>query len=417
MNVPKLRFKEFDGEWEERKLKDLILTVEAGVSVNSKDASVSDTVSKAVLKTSAISKGNFNHKENKKVIEEDLERVKKPVKADTILVSRMNTPALVGEVGYVENDYPNLYLPDRLWEVEVDKEITTAKWLVSALVTDKNEYKIKSLGTGTSGSMKNIAKSDFLNINIKVPNLKEQIKIQSFIGILNKKIQLQQQKIDLLQEQKKGFLQKMFPKNGETVPELRFDGFTGDWKEQKLREIGKTQSGIGFPDVEQGGSEGVPFFKVSDMNIAGNEYEMITSNNYVSDEQLKRKKWRPIETVPAVIFAKVGAAIMLNRKRLVRTPFLIDNNTMAYVFDESWDTDFGKILFETVNLPKYAQVGALPSYNGSDIENIEVKVTNKDEQVKIGLFFNRLEHIINLHQHKLDLLEKQKKGFMQQMFI
>ncbi|MGQ4706350.1 restriction endonuclease subunit S [Bacillus thuringiensis] len=252
---------------------------------------------------------------------------------------------------------------------------------------------------------------------VYIPSIEEQKKIVNVYYKLEKKIQLQQQKVDLLKKKKKGFLQKVFPKKGEKLPEIRFKGFTGAWEQQKLWEIGKTQSGIGFPDVEQGGSEGVPFFKVSDMNIAGNEYEMITSNNYVSEEQLKRKKWRPIETVPAVIFAKVGAAIMLNRKRLVRTPFLIDNNTMAYVFDESWDTDFGKILFETVNLPKYAQVGALPSYNGSDIENIEVKVTNKDEQVKIGLFFNRLERLINLHQHKLDLLEKQKKGFMQQMFI
>ena len=185
-----------------------------------------------------------------------------------------------------------------------------------------------------------------------------------------------------------------------SVPKVRFKGFTDDWEQRKLGEIGKTQSGIGFPDNEQGGLEGVPFFKVSDMNNAGNEHEMKTANNYVSEEQLKRKKWKPIETVPAVMFAKVGAAIMLNRKRIVRTPFLIDNNTMAYVFDESWDTDFGKTLFETINLPRYAQVGALPSYNGSDIESIEISIPNKDEQIKIGSFFSNLDHIITLHQRK-----------------
>lgn len=137
------------------------------------------------------------------------------------------------------------------------------------------------------------------------------------------------------------------------------------------------------------------------MNNAGNEHEMKTANNYVSEEQLKRKKWKPIETVPAVMFAKVGAAIMLNRKRIVRTPFLLDNNTMAYVFDESWDTDFGKTLFETINLPRYAQIGALPSYNGSDIESIEISIPNKDEQIKIGSFFSNLDHIITLHQRKV----------------
>lgn len=209
---------------------------------------------------------------------------------------------------------------------------------------------------------------------------------------------------------------KQMSEKATKIPQIRFDGYTDAWEQRKLGEIGKTQSGIGFPDNEQGGLEGVPFFKVSDMNNAGNEHEMKTANNYVSEEQLKRKKWKPIETVPAVMFAKVGAAIMLNRKRIVRTPFLIDNNTMAYVFDESWDTDFGKTLFETINLPRYAQVGALPSYNGSDIESIEISIPNKDEQIKIGSFFSNLDHIITLHQRECDLLAKMKKSYLQKMF-
>lgn len=204
--------------------------------------------------------------------------------------------------------------------------------------------------------------------------------------------------------------------NQTKYPQLRFKGFTDPWEQHKLGEVGKTQSGIGFPDAEQGGTEGVPFYKISDMNKPGNEHEMVNANNYVNYEQLSRKKWKIIETVPAVIFAKVGAAIMLNRKRLVTSPFLIDNNTMAYVFDGSWNIDFGKTLFETINLPRYAQVGALPSYNGSDIESIEVTLPNKGEQVKLGAFFKILDDTITLHQRKLDLLKEQKKGYLQKMF-
>lgn len=202
----------------------------------------------------------------------------------------------------------------------------------------------------------------------------------------------------------------------KNYPQLRFPGFTDAWEQRKLGEVGKTQSGIGFPDAEQGGTEGVPFYKVSDMNKPGNEHEMVNANNYVNYEQLSRKKWKIIETVPAVIFAKVGAAIMLNRKRLVTSPFLIDNNTMAYVFDGSWNIDFGKTLFETINLPRYAQVGALPSYNGSDIESIEVTLPSKGEQVKLGAFFKSLDDTITLHQRKLDLLKKLKKGYLQKLF-
>ncbi|EJE4564664.1 restriction endonuclease subunit S [Enterococcus faecium] len=252
---------------------------------------------------------------------------------------------------------------------------------------------------------------------ISLPTYDEQIKIGSFFKQLDHTIMLHQHELDLLKETKKGFLQKMFPKNGAKVPEIRFPGFTEDWEERKLGELGKTQSGIGFPDAEQGGSEGTPFFKVSDMNNIGNEYEMRNANHYVSNEQIERKKWKPIKDVPAIIFAKVGAAIMLNRKRLVTSPFLIDNNTMAYLFNNTWDIYFGKILFETINLPRYSQVGALPSYNSSDIENISVKVPVKDEQQKIGTFFKQLDDTIALHQRKLDLLKETKKSFLQKMFV
>ncbi|MFW7362364.1 restriction endonuclease subunit S [Vagococcus fluvialis] len=177
--------------------------------------------------------------------------------------------------------------------------------------------------------------------------------------------------------------------------------FHNDWEQRKLGEIGKTQSGIGFPDKEQGGTEGIPFFKVSDMNNQGNENEMLTANNYVSKEQIERKKWKPIEDVPAIMFAKVGAAIMLNRKRIVRSSFLLDNNTMAYIFDNSWNANFGKTMFETINLPKYAQVGALPSYNSSDIENINIIIPNKEEQEKIGTFFKNLDDTIALQENRL----------------
>lgn len=278
---------------------------------------------------------------------------------------------------------------------------------------------IKEVKRNTEGSVREyLFYENFANIKFPFTrNKEEQQKIGNFFKQLDDTIALHQRKLDLLKETKKGFLQKMFPKNGAKVPEIRFPGFTEDWEERKLGELGKTQSGIGFPDAEQGGSEGIPFFKVSDMNNIGNEYEMRNANHYVSSEQIERKKWKPIKDVPAIIFAKVGAAIMLNRKRLVTSPFLIDNNTMAYLFNNTWDIYFGKILFETINLPRYSQVGALPSYNSSDIENISVKVPVKDEQQKIGSFFKQLDDTIALHQRKLDLLNETKKGFLQKMFV
>ncbi|WP_396420995.1 restriction endonuclease subunit S (plasmid) [Lactococcus cremoris] len=201
------------------------------------------------------------------------------------------------------------------------------------------------------------------------------------------------------------------------VPELRFPGFTDDWEERKLGEVGKTKSGIGFPDAQQGGKQGTPFYKVSDMNNPGNEVVMMNANNYASDSQLKENKWNPINPQNSgVVFAKVGAAIFLDRKRIVDTSFLIDNNMMSYLFDSSWNRYFGKTLFEKLRLSRFAQVGALPSFNGSDVEDIKVMRPEESEQKMIGDMFEKLDDIIALHQRKLDLLKEQKKGYLQKMF-
>ncbi|WP_396422407.1 restriction endonuclease subunit S (plasmid) [Lactococcus lactis subsp. lactis] len=201
------------------------------------------------------------------------------------------------------------------------------------------------------------------------------------------------------------------------VPELRFPGFTDDWEERKLGEVGKTKSGIGFPDAQQGGKQGTPFYKVSDMNNPGNEVVMMNANNYASDSQLKENKWNPINPQNSgVVFAKVGAAIFLDRKRIVDTSFLIDNNMMSYLFDSSWNRYFGKTLFEKLRLSRFAQVGALPSFNGSDVEDIKVMIPEESEQKMIGDMFEKLDDIIALHQRKLDLLKEQKKGYLQKMF-
>ena len=239
-------------------------------------------------------------------------------------------------------------------------------------------------------------------IMIPVPSYEEQKKIGEYIETLDNLITLHQRKCDDTKKLKKFMLQKMFPKNGEKNPEIRFAGFTDDWEQRKLGEIGTAKSGIGFPDAEQGGAEGIPFFKVSDMNTEGNENELVVANNYVTKEQISRKKWNVIDDVPAIFFAKVGAAVMLNRKRLVRFPFLLDNNTMAYVFDKGiWDCNFGKTLFETIDLTKLTQVGALPSYNASDVEDVCICIPDRAEQEVIGKYFKQLDNLITLHRRTI----------------
>ena len=205
--------------------------------------------------------------------------------------------------------------------------------------------------------------------------------------------------------------------DGMNKPAIRFAGFTDAWEQRKLGDIGKARSGVGFPDADQGGLTGVPFFKVSDMNSDGNENEMTVANNYVTAEQIAVHRWSPITELPAIFFAKVGAAVMLNRKRLCRFPFLLDNNTMAYSLSPTkWDADFAKALFGTVDLTSLVQVGALPSYNAGDVESMEIYLPSLLEQAQIGAYFKHLDNLITLHQREYAKLVNIKASMLEKMF-
>ena len=221
------------------------------------------------------------------------------------------------------------------------------------------------------------------------PTMREQQTIGGFFQQLDHLITLHQRKCALLFSSFQALISMMFTTS------------TFSWEQRKLGDIGKARSGVGFPDADQGGLTGVPFFKVSDMNSDGNENEMTVANNYVTAEQIADHRWSPITELPAIFFAKVGAAVMLNRKRLCRFPFLLDNNTMAYSLSPTkWDADFAKALFGTVDLTSLVQVGALPSYNAGDVESMEIYLPSLLEQEQIGAYFNHLDNLITLHQRK-----------------
>lgn len=329
-----------------------------------------------------------------------------------ILNDKTANGTIIGRSLLIENG--NEYVINQRTEIISPKENFNSDFAYTILNGSFRE-KVKRIVQG--GTQIYVNYPAVSNLTLEIPNIEEQQKIGTFFKQLDDALALHQRKLEKLKQLKQAYLQQLFPQNGEKIPRVRFANFEDKWEERKLGNIGKIQSGVGFPETEQGGTQGIPFYKVSDMNNLGNEIAMKNSNNYVNTDQIMRKKWKPIETVPAIIFAKVGAAIMLNRKRLVEHSFLIDNNIMAYIFYDSWDTKFGKTVFETINLPRYAQVGALPSYNAFDIESIVIKIPNKFEQAKIGNFFKQLDNSAALHQEKLKQLKKIKKALLQKMFI
>ena len=250
---------------------------------------------------------------------------------------------------------------------------------------------IESLLVG--GGRAKLNAETLMSIEFRLPCLQEQYRIGEYLTQLDHLITLHQR--------------KYFYKLTSAGTTRTFQN-TNAWEQRKLGDIGKARSGVGFPDADQGGLTGVPFFKVSDMNSDGNENEMTVANNYVTAEQIAVHRWSPITELPAIFFAKVGTAVMLNRKRLCRFPFLLDNNTMAYSLSPTkWDADFAKALFGTVDLTSLVQVGALPSYNAGDVESMEIYLPSLLEQAQIGAYFKHLDNLITLHQRKRILHEIQ----------
>lgn len=166
---------EIPEHWERISLKYCIQHVGSGTSVNAEDRPA-NTDEMGVLKTSCVSSGAFVAVENKTILEGEHDRASCPVKADTVIVSRMNTPDLVGACGYVEEDYPNLYLPDRLWQVEFSEDCV-AKYMWYFLTSKYVRNYYTSVCTGTSGSMQNISQDQFGAIVFFKPAKEEQQRI------------------------------------------------------------------------------------------------------------------------------------------------------------------------------------------------------------------------------------------------
>lgn len=220
-------------DWEIKLLRAFIERLDAGVSVNSVDEELrSYAHDEAILKTSAVVNGLFFPHESKKIAPTDIARAKLNPVADTIIISRMNTPDLVGECGYVEEDYPELFLPDRLWMTKGRKDNhVNMKWLSYLLSSRPFKKKIQESATGTSGSMKNISKQSLFSLTLVVPPLPEQRAIAAALSDVDALINSLDRLIAKKRDIKQATMQQLL--TGKT----RLPGFTGAWRTLKLGEI------------------------------------------------------------------------------------------------------------------------------------------------------------------------------------
>ena len=391
---PEIRFPGFTEDWEQRKFGEMLVNLEAGVSVNSSDY---DT-GYFILKTSAIKMGNIDLLEVKSIVSEEVARAKTPLIKNSIIISRMNTPELVGASGLVRESIDNIFLPDRLWQGQVAGNFSP-EWLIQSINIAANIKKIRDLATGTSGSMKNISKKSMLDLIINVPTLEEQQKIGSFFKQLDDVISLHQLKLDLLKEQKKGFLQKMFPKNGAKVPEIRFPGFTEDWEERRLQEVVDRYDNLRIPITASKRVAGnTPYYGANGIQGYVEGYTHDGEFILVAEDGANDLKNYPVQYVDGKVWVNNHAHVIQAKENLADNMFLMN-------------------AIRSINIEPFLVGGGRAKLNADVLMKLEVIIPLKSEQQKIGNFFKQLDDTITLHQRKLDLLKEMKKGFLQKMFV
>ena len=272
------------------------------------------------------------------------------------------------------------------------------------------KYKEQITHKYLQGGQGNLSANIIKKLEFKFPKFNEQQKISQFLLLIDKKIEFLEKKHNVYQDFKKYLMQQIF------AQKLRFADNV-EWKDYKLKDLGTVKSGVGFSNKYQGHLDlDYNVYKVSDMNLNGNEKVMTKSNNTIDDNILEDMGVKLIEE-PSIIFAKVGEAIFLNRKRIAKQPFLIDNNMMAFSPNNGVDLEFMYYLMNSINFGKYAQTGALPSYNASDIYSIKCKIPPLEEQKRIANLLSLADNKINFCSNQINNVLDFKKGLLQQMFV
>ena len=403
---PCIRFYEFVETLSEGKLADLISNLESGVSVNSFDYSVKSPKEKGILKTSSISNGVFFPSENKKILDKDLVRAKRLVKAETIIVSRMNTPLLVGEIGFVPSDFDNLYLPDRLWSAEI-KNGHNVKWLSYYLISPKVKRVLKNIATGTSGSMKNISKPHFLKISIFFPQEIEQQKIANFLSSVDKKIQQLTEKQLLLQQYKKGIMQKLFSQ------EIRFKDEQGndfpDWEEKVVGDFMK--------ESRVKGSSGDKAKKITVKLWGKGVYEKNEKNSGSENTQYYIRKSGQF------IYSKLD---FLNCAFGVIPEYLDKFETTVDLpcFDVEQSISKYFVLEYIKQKRFYKKYGDMADgsrkakrIHADAFLSFPINLPSTKEQNKIESFLSALDKKIDFTRQQIEQTQTFKKGLLQQMFV
>ena len=399
MNTPKIRFKGFKDDWEQRKLIDYL-------DVSNEKNKKGDYKKTDVLSVSGevgiVNQIEFQGRsfagvsvENYGIVNEgDVVYTKSPLKANPYGIIKTNK----GKAGIVSTLYA-VYKP---------KENTDSNFVQIYFELDSrmNSYMHPLVNKGAKNDMK-VSDENALKGNVTFPKINEQKAISNFITELDHLITLHQRKCDETKQLKKFMLQKMFPKNGEKNPEIRFEGFTDAWEQRKFEDVG-TVAMCKRIFKEQTSEEGeVPFYKIGTFGGIPDAY--ITRELF---EEYKKNYQYPNK---GDILISASGSIGRTVEYTGKDEYYQDSNIVWLKHENDLDNSFLKVLYGVIEWS--CEGSTIKRLYNDNFLKTEFMLPKIEEQIKIGEYFSKLDHLITLHQRKCEKLKALKKFMLQNMFI
>ena len=281
------------------------------------------------------------------------------------------------------------------YTVLIPTEKVDSKFISYMFKKEKMLQQFQKYSQGLTSDTWNLKYPMLKDIPVLFPKIDEQVSIRKHLDNISSLIALHQRKLEHLQEQKKGLLQKMFPKNGETVPEVRFPGFTDAWEQRKLGETSKITAG-GDVDKEK--------------LLTHGKYPVI-ANALTNDGIVGYYNDAYRITAPAVTVTGRGEIGKAKSRKINFTPVV-----RLLSVESKHNVDF---LAEAINRSKVVfESTGVPQLTVPKLSNYKISFpVSENEETKIGDFIQQFDSLIALHQRKLDHLELMKKGLLQQMFV
>ena len=267
-------------------------------------------------------------------------------------------------------------------------------------------------------TVRHLSNSDIEDLEIIIaPNIEEQIKISNILTKIDNLITLHQSKYDKLVNIKNTLLEKMFPKDGKNVPEIRVKGFTDTWEQRKLKDIVTYRRGS-FPqpygkEEWYGGTKSMPFVQVADVS---DELKLNSETKQtISIVAQPMSVFIPKESVIVTLQGTIGRVAITQYDAFLDRTILYFDTYLNHDIDKYFWAITIKNKFEEER--KKAPGAVIKTITKEVLSEFDIQLTTKEEQMKIGQLFKQIDNLITLHQHKLEKLKNMKKSLLNKMFI